>query len=166
MLTSSEQTMEQERCYQYNIHAPEEHKMWIILGMLCLSAILLGGSNIRLHLRYFTKPMEQRQIIRILIFPILFCVLFWFGFYYYQASTFLNIAAVFYEVFTIYAFFKLLLAYTGEMANFRKILSLTKRQRCCCLPIIKPASPSYMKIVMACVLQYTLIKPVLAIVIF
>jgi hypothetical protein len=70
----------------------------ILTILICLLLSLL-------HVRYYTNPPEQRQLIRIIIVPAVFAIFSFFGLWFYNASNYLIPVADFYECFALVAIF-------------------------------------------------------------
>ncbi len=70
----------------------------ILITLICLFLCVL-------HLRYYTNPPEQRQLIRIIIVPAAFAVFSFLGLWFYDASNYLIPIADFYECFALVAIF-------------------------------------------------------------
>jgi hypothetical protein len=70
----------------------------ILTTLICLFLCVL-------HLRYYTNPPEQRQLIRIIIVPAVFAIFSFFGLWFYDASNYLIPIADFYECFALVAIF-------------------------------------------------------------
>ena len=67
-----------------------QHLMLYISGGFTGLAVVLGTLLAITHLSCYVRPREQRQIIRIVFFPVVFCILSCFSIYSYPDSIYLK----------------------------------------------------------------------------
>ena len=79
----------------------------VCLGLTALSAVFL----IWKHLHRYTRPKEQRQIVRIVYMPVVFCITSMLSILFYEASIYLVPITEAYEAFCITALFYLYIEY-------------------------------------------------------
>ncbi|RAH43430.1 OSTA/TMEM184 family protein [Aspergillus brunneoviolaceus CBS 621.78] len=114
----------------------------IISGVFAIIASIVSIVPIMGHALHYTKPIEQRQVIRILGMVPVYSLVSWLSIYYYKESVYFEIIATSYEAVAICAFFTLLCHYIApdlhsQKAYFRNITPkqwiwpLPWLQRCC-----------------------------------
>lgn len=69
----------------------------------CSCAIYLATG----HVLHWVRPDEQRQILRIILFDVVFSISAFFSIYFYAAAGYIHPAAVYYEGFAMTAIFLL-----------------------------------------------------------
>jgi hypothetical protein len=134
------------------------------------------------HLRNWTVPEHQTHIVRILIMVPIYAVDSWLSLRFREYSLYFDIARDCYEAYVLHQFFSLLVAYieTGKEPGYNETILETKPKQkhpfpCCCLPRFKPGKkaatfvptslgPLFMLITRQCILQYVVIRPLMAII--
>ncbi|KAG9244416.1 organic solute transporter Ostalpha-domain-containing protein [Calycina marina] len=120
------------------------HDLGIVISAGCtLIAILLSFFLIFMHAIHYTKPYEQRHIIRILFMIPVYAASSFLSIYYYWHAVYFEVISECYEAFAIASFFALLCHYIApdlheQKAYFRGIspkpwvLPLNWFRACCC----------------------------------
>lgn len=93
--------------------------MAIVGGLLALITLLLGLFNAYRHLRTYTCPVEQRQIVRIIFTPFFFSLFYWLSICWYSASFYLEPIANLYEMICMVAVFLMFIAFLVPGAEDR-----------------------------------------------
>ena len=114
------------------------------LGIMAVITILLTTVNITMHARSeclcttpssvpylsrsidYYRPLQQRQIIRILLLPPVFATISFFSYRYFRDYTYYRLAETVYEALAVSAFLMLLIQYVGG-STVEKSLPLTSR---------------------------------------
>ena len=102
------------------------------LGIMAVITILLTTVNITMHARSecscttpsavsyssrsidYYRPLQQRQIIRILLLPPVFAIISFFSYRYFRDYTYYRLAETVYEALAVSAFLMLLIQYAYE----------------------------------------------------
>ncbi|GAQ82047.1 hypothetical protein KFL_000980340 [Klebsormidium nitens] len=93
----------------YTIHAIA----WFTAGVFVLLALPISAYEIAQHLDSYTKPLEQKKIIRILMMVPIYAVDSWLALRFKNVAIYINTLRECYEAYVIYSFFEYLLAYVG-----------------------------------------------------
>lgn len=84
--------------------------------------------QIGLHWLNYTRPNEQRQIVRLILFPLMFGVCNFLSLWQYPASPYLTQLAEFYEIIALVGMFLLLCYYVcPDPANFESYFAHLER---------------------------------------
>ncbi|KAL2802224.1 organic solute transporter Ostalpha-domain-containing protein [Aspergillus granulosus] len=92
----------------------------IIVGAFALVAGFISFYLIMRHATHYSKPVEQRQIIRILCMIPIYALVAWLSTYYYKHAVYYDVLGDCYEAFTIAAFFALLCHYIAPDLHSQK----------------------------------------------
>ncbi|KAK6812858.1 Organic solute transporter Ostalpha [Aspergillus parasiticus SU-1] len=114
----------------------------IVGGVFALIAAGVSFFLIMCHATHYSKPIEQRHIIRILLMVPVYSLVAWLSIYFYQKSVYFSVIGDCYEAFTISAFFALLCHYIAPDLRSQKeyfrgidpkpwVWPLTWLKRCC-----------------------------------
>eukprot|EP01127_Copromyxa_protea_P007128 TRINITY_DN17046_c0_g1_i1.p1 TRINITY_DN17046_c0_g1~~TRINITY_DN17046_c0_g1_i1.p1 ORF type:complete len:391 (-),score=51.35 TRINITY_DN17046_c0_g1_i1:46-1218(-) len=143
--------------------------VFISSGLFSGASVFCSLLLIWFHLRNWTVPEHQTHIVRILIMVPIYSVDSWLSLRFRDYSLYFDIARDCYEAYVLHQFFSLLLAYieVGNGPNYiERVLEEQPKQKhpipCCCLPMFKPG-PLFLLITKQCILQYVLIRPLMAI---
>lgn len=93
--------------------------VWIA-GAFAITALVLSLLQILLHANYYSKPHEQKNIIRILFMVPVYAVISALSFRYYNYYIYLGVIRDCYEAFAIASFFSLLCSYIAPDLNRQK----------------------------------------------
>jgi hypothetical protein len=146
--------------------APTVHEeAWItalcfVALSLCLSAHLMFK-----HLRHFTQPPSQKHIVRILFMVPVYALDSWCALRFPTAAMYLDTVRDVYEAYVLYCFLALMIGFLGGEDSLAYLLSQKAPIK---LPFplsrMDPVQPGHrmLMILKIAVLQFVLIKPVLA----
>uniref|UniRef100_A0A6B2L8Y6 Transmembrane protein 184C n=1 Tax=Arcella intermedia TaxID=1963864 RepID=A0A6B2L8Y6_9EUKA len=141
--------------------------MLVIAGVFAMMAIVVSFLHIFNHLRNWTLPEQQRYIIRIILMVPIYSIDSWLSLRFHEHSLYFDIVRDCYEAYVLYQFFSLLVSYieNGAPGNLEEILkekpSRTHPCPLCCLPSFRPG-PLFLLITKQFILQYVIIKPLMA----
>jgi len=152
------------------VHERWEDIVFTVSGAFALAASLSSMYLIYKHLRNWTQPREQRLIVRLMLMVPIYSTDSWLSLRFRQASVYLDVARDCYEAYALYCFFSLLVAYIeseDEPGSVIRIYSSKEPYRpvfpFCFFPKINPTEKSFI-ILKRFILQYTIVKPILAMV--
>ncbi|KAJ5908399.1 hypothetical protein N7495_001081 [Penicillium taxi] len=158
------------------------HHLSLVLGGACaLAACLVSAYLIMAHATHYSKPVEQRHIIRILVMVPVYSIVAFLSIWKYNYSVYFTVLGNCYEAFAISAFFSLLCSYLApdlhsQKDYFRGIhpndwlfpLNWFQKWRCCFGPRGAWRTPrsglTWFNIIWAGVFQYCLCRVLLTIV--
>ncbi|KAF9395480.1 hypothetical protein CPC16_008122 [Podila verticillata] len=141
---------------------------WAICGFLALISTLISLHLIFRHARNYTKPSEQRHIIRIVVMIPVYSIISFLSYRFYKEAIYYETIRDCYEAFVLYSFFVLLLTYLGDdtQSQRSKMTATEKRQ----LPFplscyfYNPLGDMFLHKMKWGILQYVVIKPTVALV--
>ncbi|GAA6052410.1 hypothetical protein JCM3770_000228 [Rhodotorula araucariae] len=141
---------------------------WIIAGATAAVSTLITLWTMWLHGRNYTKPREQRQILRILLMPAVYAIVSFFSYRYFRSYTYYSVSVVAYESLVLAAFLMLLLQYIGNSTNEQRAVLRDKEKRTipfpfCCIRF-RPSKPYFLHGLKWSVLQYSLLRPLISII--
>ncbi|KAK9704094.1 hypothetical protein K7432_010375 [Basidiobolus ranarum] len=116
------------------------------------------------HAQFYTKPNQQRYIIRIVLMVPIYAMISWLSYRFYQESIYFEVIRDCYEAFVLASFFILLLQYVGDTGDLQRE-AIQKRPRnklvfpFCCWTY-NPASPHFLQWLKWGILQYVVIRPI------
>ncbi|OOF92150.1 hypothetical protein ASPCADRAFT_210561 [Aspergillus carbonarius ITEM 5010] len=97
------------------------HELCLIVGgVFGLISILVSFYLIAMHATHYSKKIEQRHIIRILLMVPVYAVVAWLGTYFYKNDVYYDVMGNCYEAFAISAFFSLMCAYIAPDLHSQK----------------------------------------------
>lgn len=143
-------------------------KFFIIFSGVCaIVAALLSVVSIWFQLKNYRKPLLQRYVVRILLMVPIYAITSWLSLKSSAAAFFLDPIRDIYEAFTIYTFFQLLINFLG---GERALIILTHGRAPIphlwpldlCLPKVDISDPHSFLNIKRGILQYTWLKPILA----
>ncbi|RAK96396.1 OSTA/TMEM184 family protein [Aspergillus ibericus CBS 121593] len=140
----------------------------IVAGVSALVASLLSLLSIWLQTKNYRKPLLQRYVVRILLMVPIYAVSSWSSIISLRAAMWLDPIRDVYEAFTIYTFFQLLINFLG---GERALIIMTHGRPPVqhawpmnhILPKVDISDPQTFLAVKRGILQYTWLKPILAI---
>ena len=97
-----------------------QHLMWYISGGFSVLAVILGTFLAITHLSCYVRPREQRQIIRIAFYPVVFCILGCFSIYSYPDSIYFLPSQQLYEPVALAAIFFLFIEFAAPNTETRE----------------------------------------------
>ncbi|GJJ71048.1 hypothetical protein EMPS_03398 [Entomortierella parvispora] len=139
---------------------------WGIAGLAALIATLISFRLLYKHARNYTKPTEQRQIMRILLMVPIYAIISFFSYRFYKEAIYYETIRDCYEAFVIHSFFTLLLTYLGdsqEARHAKMVDNLPNRKKWLfpfCCAFYNPQSPMFLYYMKYGILQYVLVKPI------
>merc|ERR1712137_151014 len=149
----------------YSLH----QTIWSMSGTYAFLACVVSFTLCFMHLRHFTEPRFQKPIVRIILMIPIYCIDSWLSISFYELSVFFDVARDCYEAYAIYEFFVLLVQFCDGEDNLIAILEEKPYQShpwpFCCLPPL-PTGRKFYLTCKRCVMQFVLIKPILAITTF
>ncbi|CAD6937004.1 unnamed protein product [Tilletia controversa] len=140
---------------------------WLIAGAAAAITCILSLSNVIAHAHTYTRPLEQRQIIRILLFAPIYAVVSFFGYRYFREYEYFELGEVAMEAIAISAFLILLLQYIGDALEDQRAVFGKKEKTKMPFPFncwrYRPSKAYFLVLLKWSVLQYVLIRPLLSI---
>ncbi|KAF2668563.1 DUF300-domain-containing protein [Microthyrium microscopicum] len=139
----------------------------ILTGVASLLATLTTVVAVWLQTKNYRKPLLQRYVVRILLMVPIYSISSWVSLISMKASDFIDPFRDVYEAFTIYTFVQLLINFLG---GERSLLIMTYGRRPVrhlwplthCLPPVDISDPYTFLAIKRGILQYTWMKPTLA----
>ncbi|KAL4925383.1 OSTA/TMEM184 family protein [Aspergillus undulatus] len=92
----------------------------IVVGAFALVAGIISFYLIMRHATHYSKPVEQRHTIRILLMIPIYSLVAWLSTFYYKHAVYYDVLGDCYEAFTISAFFALLCHYIAPDLHSQK----------------------------------------------
>lgn len=142
---------------------------WFVSGVCVFFTVPISLSGILNHLKHYRNPMQQAYIVRILWMPPIFAIDAWLSLRYKDSAKYLSLIRECYEAFVIYNFTFYLIALVAESQE--ALISMLEKKEMhhlmpfCCLPKWKMGS-SFLRRIKFGVLQFTIVRAVLAIITF
>ncbi|PYH86507.1 DUF300-domain-containing protein [Aspergillus uvarum CBS 121591] len=97
------------------------HQLCLMVGgVFGLISMIVSFYLIMMHATHYSKPIEQRQYIRILLMIPIYSIVAWVGTYFYKNDVYYDLIGNCYEAFAISAFFSLLCAYVAPDLHSQK----------------------------------------------
>ncbi|KAJ5979068.1 hypothetical protein N7501_002410 [Penicillium viridicatum] len=97
------------------------HVLALLVGGACaIIACVVSLALIMLHATHYSKPIEQRHIIRILFMVPVYSIVAWLSIYLYHDSVYFKVLGDCYEAFCISAFFSLMCHYIAPDLHSQK----------------------------------------------
>jgi len=149
-----------------------------VAGVFCFASVLLTAYLVLRHMKHWVEPVAQTYIVRILLMVPVYALSSWLSLLMAQHTVYFNLVRDCYEAYVLYQFFSLLVYYfdvtmggaiddTGahqDTITADYLARFPARYHpfpCCCLPPIRPGA-HYLLTTKRCILQYVLMKPLLA----
>ncbi|KAJ5795045.1 hypothetical protein N7457_001644 [Penicillium paradoxum] len=116
--TAEEQTIEEIPLWDGGVTF---HTLALLVGGACaIIACCVSFILILLHATHYSKPIEQRHIIRILFMVPVYSLVAWLSIYFYHYSVYFEVLGDCYEAFCISAFFSLMCHYVAPDLHSQK----------------------------------------------
>lgn len=137
---------------------------WTISGAAAAVSTLIALFLILKHAQYYTKPNQQRYIIRIILMVPIYAIISWLSYYFYTEAVYYQLIRNCYEAFVIASFFALLLQYLGDtIEEQRRVVRLHWKPIAvpfpfCCI-MCNPSDPHFLQILKYGILQYVILQP-------
>ncbi|KAF8938857.1 hypothetical protein BGZ58_011307 [Dissophora ornata] len=132
---------------------------WIASGCFTVISTAISLVLIYRHCQYYTKPNQQRYIVRMLLMVPIYAITSWFSFVYVREAVYYDEIRVLYEAFVIASFLILLLQYLGDsLEEQKRVLKRHKKTErwffpLCCLKY-NPSRPHFLQYMKWGILQY------------
>ncbi|EIW74213.1 DUF300-domain-containing protein [Coniophora puteana RWD-64-598 SS2] len=176
MLTSdscpSENTQTTDQSSFWNsdsLHWDEHRIGWAIAGGCAALTLLISMFSVLQHCRNYTRPHEQRQILRILYMPPVYAIISFFSYRFFRTYDYYSLIEAAYEAVTLSAFLMLLIEYVANTAtghSAEKALVRKDKTRLLfplCFWRYRPTKAYFMYTLKWSVLQYVIIRPAVSI---
>ncbi|KAL3474547.1 organic solute transporter Ostalpha-domain-containing protein [Aspergillus californicus] len=93
----------------------------IVVGAFAIVAGIISFYLIMRHATHYSKPIEQRHIIRIIFMMPIYALVAWLSTFYYKNAVYFDVMGDCYEAFAISAFFSLLCHYIAPDLHNQKV---------------------------------------------
>ncbi|KAG1814227.1 organic solute transporter Ostalpha-domain-containing protein [Suillus subaureus] len=148
----------------------DEHRIgWAIAGGCTVLTVLISMTSVLRHCRNYTKPSEQRQILRILYMPPVYAIISFSSYRFFRTYSYYVLIEVVYEAITLSAFLLLLVEFVAATCTGRDVTKAIERKEkrdlpnpFCCWRY-RPTKPYFMYTLKWSVLQYVIIRPAVSI---
>lgn len=134
---------------------------------MAIVTILLTTCNIILHTRNYYRPLEQRQIVRILLMPPVYATISFFSYRYFRSYTYYSLVEAIYEALAVAAFLMLLIEFVGGSTREQREIIASKQKSKMPIPFccwrFRPSKPYFMYTLKWAVLQYCIFRPLISI---
>ncbi|KIL60228.1 hypothetical protein M378DRAFT_84054 [Amanita muscaria Koide BX008] len=145
----------------------DKHRIgWAVAGGCAWITLLISAISVMQHCRNYTKPREQRQVLRILYMPPVYAIIAFFSYRFFREYTYYSLVQTMYEAVTLSAFLFLIIEYVASTASDHNPENAVARRDKRPLPFpfcflrYRPTKPYFMYTKMWIVdLQYTIIGP-------
>ncbi|KAI8322012.1 DUF300-domain-containing protein, partial [Martensiomyces pterosporus] len=142
----------------------DAHKVgWIIAGVFALAATIISVIHIVSHLKNYTVPRQQRQIVRIILMIPIYSIISFLSYRFYREAPYYKAVRDCYEAFAIASFYMLLLQYIGDSSAEQKRAMLDKRGLKWTFPLncfrMNPAGRRTFVLLKWGIMQYVIISP-------
>ncbi|ORY62878.1 organic solute transporter Ostalpha-domain-containing protein [Leucosporidium creatinivorum] len=139
---------------------------WRLAAIFTILTALVAGWNIWRHCTNYRKPLEQRQIVRLLLTPVIFALGSFLSYLYFRHQEYFQLIRDAYEGLAIAAFLVLILLYLSTSPVEQREVIATKEKRKLVFPFccwrFRPSKPKFLVNVKWSVLQYALLKPLIS----
>ncbi|RKP12905.1 organic solute transporter subunit alpha/Transmembrane protein, partial [Piptocephalis cylindrospora] len=139
---------------------------WAVSLSFALTACLISGRLIYLHMANYSNPNQQRYIIRILLMVPIYAIISWLSYYFYAHFIYYELVRDCYEAFVIASFFILLLQYLADTPALQRDSLLVYKGRVmrvafpfCCFHY-DAGSTHYLQFLKYCIMQYVVLRPI------
>ncbi|KAF9108107.1 hypothetical protein BGX29_003303 [Mortierella sp. GBA35] len=137
---------------------------WALCGVFALIASVLTFRLLYKHAKNYTKPVEQRQIMRILLMIPIYAIISGLSYRFYKEAVYYEVIRDCYEAFVIHSFFMLLLTYLGDDNEARRAKITGSEREKLMFPLncfyYNPQSDMFLHYMKYGILQYVVIKPI------
>uniref|UniRef100_A0A7I4NLK7 Bm3961 n=1 Tax=Brugia malayi TaxID=6279 RepID=A0A7I4NLK7_BRUMA len=140
-----------------------------IAGFFTWAALIITSYQIYQHLRWYTCPVEQRWIVRILFIVPMYSLDSWLSLLFLSNNVYVYFNAIrdCYEAFVIYSFLSLCYEYLGGESNIMaeirgKPIRPTTYYTCTCCLAGKQYTIEFLRFCKQATLQFCIIKPLMA----
>ncbi|PLW35711.1 hypothetical protein PCASD_13131 [Puccinia coronata f. sp. avenae] len=142
------------------------HIGWAAAGVMASIATIASLTNIYLHCKNYNKPLEQRQIVRILLMPPIYSISSFFAYRYYRHYVYFAVVRDTYEGCVLASFLILCLLYVGRSPLEQQEVMRQKEKSPLVFPFCcfryRPSKPYFLIATKWSVLQYVILRPVIS----
>ncbi|KAI0280622.1 DUF300-domain-containing protein [Russula aff. rugulosa BPL654] len=163
------QAIDQSHFWGSGSHWDAHRVGWVVAGICTLVTIAISAMTVLNHCRNYTKPAEQRQIIRILYTPPITAIISFLSYRFFRSYTYYSLIEVVYKSITLSAFMLLLIEYVASTSTGHSAQgALAKKDEralpgpFCCWRY-RPTKASFIYKMKWSVMQYVVIRPALSI---
>ncbi|KAI0280624.1 DUF300-domain-containing protein [Russula aff. rugulosa BPL654] len=155
--------------WSYGVHWDAHRIGWVVAGISTIVSVIITVVTVLNHCRNYTKPAEQRQIIRILYMPPITAIISFFSYRFFRGFTYYFLVEVVYESITLSAWMLLLIEYVASTSVGHSAEGALSRKNKQHLPIpfccwrYRPTKAYFMYTVKWSVMQYIVVQPALTI---
>lgn len=136
---------------------------WIVAGFFGLIGSGASFWLIKKHLEFYTKPSQQKYIVRILFMVPCYAVYSWLSYYWWKEALYFQLLRDCYEAVVIASFFSLLLHYLGDSEEEHAIVFKNVKFKKWIWPFgrwrYKPSGPRFLSIMQWSIGQYWICRP-------
>mmetsp|Transcript_129 Transcript_129/g.497 ORF Transcript_129/g.497 Transcript_129/m.497 type:complete len:654 (-) Transcript_129:55-2016(-) len=100
---------------------------WWVAGLFSMLALPISFYGVSQHLTNWSKPCQQRHIVRLLWMVPIYSINAWFGLRFHRTAIYLDTIRECYEAYVVYSFFMFLVNYLEEQHGNVAALLATKR---------------------------------------
>ncbi|KAF8973229.1 DUF300-domain-containing protein [Flammula alnicola] len=151
-----------------SVHWDAHRVGWAVAGACTIVTLIISTITVISHCRNYTKPRDQRQIIRILYMPLVYAVISFLSYRFFRDYTYYSFIEVVYEAITLSAFLLLLIEFVAEKTGARENMLAKKDKRKLLFPFCcwryRPTKPYFMYAVKWSVLQYVVVRPAVSLI--
>ncbi|KAK5816632.1 organic solute transporter Ostalpha-domain-containing protein, partial [Linnemannia elongata] len=137
---------------------------WGLCALFALIATVLSFRLLYKHAKNYTKPAEQRQIMRILLMIPIYAIISALSYRFYKEAIYYETIRDCYEAFVIHSFFMLLLTYLGDDNETRRAKITGPERQKLMFPLncfyYNPSSDMFLHYMKYGILQYVVVKPI------
>jgi len=146
---------------------PNNATGYAIAGVCAVVSICVSCWNINKHLKYYTVPKLQIQIVRILLIVPIYALVSWLSMVFgHESRPYFETIRDIYEAIVIYCFLALILEYIGGelqcLTAISKKPSMKHPVPCCCLPRLA-LDVRFLRMCKQGCLQFIVSKPIMAV---
>jgi hypothetical protein len=147
--------------------ATSSHKIvWLLVGIAALTTILLSVQLNFKHSSNYTRPSQQRYIMRIVFTLPFYAITSWLSYTFYRVSVFYDLFRETYEAFAIACLFILFANYVGDKPKTQRAVflqSADERSNKLLFPLknrVDVTNHNFLNFLKYGVLQFVIIKPI------
>ncbi|CAO1622203.1 unnamed protein product [Sympodiomycopsis kandeliae] len=141
---------------------------WIVSGFFTLIACVVSFWLIFKHLTYYTYPLQQRHIVRMLFMVPIYAIVSWMSYLFFRQAVYYETIRDCYEAVVITSFFYLLLQYVGDTRAEQHEVFRNVKLKKWFWPMgfwkYRPTGLHFLWLMKISILQYAIVRPVCTIV--
>lgn len=146
-----------------NIHFKAHDVGWIVSGFFALVASVTSFWLIWKHLTYYTYPLQQRHIVRMLFMVPIYAVVSWMSYFFFRQAIYYETIRDCYEAVVITSFFYLLLQYVGDTRAEQHAVFRNVKLKKWFWPMgfwkYRPTGLHFLWLMKISILQYAIVRP-------